>query len=63
MDRLGELVDQMAEAVKSGREVIVVTSGAIGVGMSRLGPTERPKTIPEKAGRGGCRSRVVDGEL
>ena len=48
MDRLGELVDQMAEAVKSGREVIVVTSGAIGVGMSRLGLTERPKTIPEK---------------
>lgn len=46
--RLEELVNQMAGAVKAGRELIVVTSGAIGVGMSRLGLEERPRTIPEK---------------
>jgi glutamate 5-kinase len=48
MHRLEKLVGQMAEAARDGREVIVVTSGAIGVGMSRLGLLERPKTLPEK---------------
>lgn len=48
MGRLEKLIRQMADAVNEGREVIVVTSGAIGVGMSRLGLEERPRTIPEK---------------
>lgn len=48
LERLGKLVRQMADAVSEDREIIVVTSGAIGVGMSRLGLPERPKTIPEK---------------
>jgi glutamate 5-kinase len=38
----------MADAVRKGYEVILVSSGAIGVGMNRLGLKERPKTMPEK---------------
>lgn len=48
LGHLQKLVRQMADIVNEGREVIVVTSGAIGVGSSRLGLRERPKTIPEK---------------
>jgi len=35
-------------AIRPGREVVLVTSGAIVSGMSRLGFTERPRSIPEK---------------
>ncbi|MEW5952268.1 MAG: glutamate 5-kinase [Bacillota bacterium] len=42
------LVRQMADLYNSGREVILVTSGAIGVGLGKLRYTGRPKTIPEK---------------
>lgn len=48
LDRLERLVRQICDVANEGREVLVVTSGAIGAGMSRLGLTERPKTIPEK---------------
>lgn len=46
--RMEKLVMQMADLYNSGREVILVTSGAIGVGLSKLRYTGRPKTIPEK---------------
>lgn len=48
LDRLERLVRQICDIANEGREVLVVTSGAIGAGMSRLGLTERPKRIPEK---------------
>lgn len=48
LDRLERLVRQVADVANEGRQVILVSSGAIGAGMSRLGRTERPKTIPEK---------------
>jgi glutamate 5-kinase len=48
MSHLEGLVCQMADAVRKGYEVILVSSGAIGVGMNRLGLKERPKTMPEK---------------
>jgi glutamate 5-kinase len=35
-------------AARRGREVVLVTSGAIVTGMARLGLAERPRTIPEK---------------
>lgn len=38
----------MADLANEGREVILVTSGAIGAGASRLGLPQRPQTIPEK---------------
>lgn len=48
LDQLERLVRQVADVANEGRQVILVTSGAIGAGMSRLGLTQRPKTIPEK---------------
>ena len=35
-------------AARRGREVVLVTSGAIATGMARLALAERPRTIPEK---------------
>ncbi len=42
------LVQDLATLRKTGKEVILVTSGAISSGMSRLGMKTRPKTIPGK---------------
>ena len=39
--------EQLAELVKGGREVIMVSSGAIAEGMKRLGWATRPKAIHE----------------
>src|SRR5690606_17397191 len=46
--RMEGLVRQLADLANEGREVVLVTSGAIGAGMARLGMKERPRTIPEK---------------
>lgn len=45
MDRL---VRQLADLKNQGRRIILVTSGAIGAGMGRLGIEQRPKEIPAK---------------
>jgi len=47
-DRIGALADEVAALAKDGREVVVVSSGAIASGMARLGLTQRPRSIPEK---------------
>ncbi|MEK6666191.1 MAG: glutamate 5-kinase [candidate division NC10 bacterium] len=47
-DRIGALADELAALAKAGREVVVVSSGAIASGMARLGLTQRPRSIPEK---------------
>ena len=47
-EKMAGLVDQLAEVKRQGREVILVTSGAIRAGMERLGIAERPKTIPDQ---------------
>jgi glutamate 5-kinase len=39
---IGEWCRQMSLLVRGGREVIMVSSGAIAEGMKRLGWTERP---------------------
>ncbi len=44
--RVGAVVGQVASLVKDGRQVALVTSGAIGCGMSELGLRERPDTLP-----------------
>lgn len=48
LTRMGHLVRQIVDLANEGRDVILVTSGAIGAGMSRLGLTDRPTTIPQK---------------
>jgi len=46
--KLAELARQLAIVKKQGKDVILVTSGAIRAGMERLGINERPRTIPEQ---------------
>jgi glutamate 5-kinase len=41
-------VRDLADLHGAGKEIVVVSSGAVASGMTRLGRTERPKTIPEK---------------
>ena len=45
--RIGALVRGIAAAQKQGREMVVVTSGAIGAGMQALGLKKRPKLLPD----------------
>ncbi|MGB3765085.1 MAG: glutamate 5-kinase [Phormidesmis sp.] len=45
---LGRLVETLCELRSAGHQVVLVSSGAIGVGCARLGITERPKTIALK---------------
>lgn len=44
--RVGAITDQIATMVKEGRQVALVTSGAIGCGMAELGLKRRPTTLP-----------------
>ena len=44
---IGQWCEQLAALVKGGREVIMVSSGAIAEGMKRLGWATRPKAIHE----------------
>ncbi len=46
--KISHLVTQLATLMHGGKEVVLVTSGAIGAGMGVLGLTKRPETIPQK---------------
>ncbi len=46
--RIDALVDEIAAQHAAGREMVVVTSGAVAAGFMRLGLTQRPKLIPHK---------------
>lgn len=46
--RIEGLVRDLAALHDQGKEVVVVSSGAVAAGMTRLGLKERPKTIPQK---------------
>ena len=46
-EAIGQWCEQLAALSKSGREVIMVSSGAIAEGMKRLGWATRPKAIHE----------------
>ena len=47
LQRMRELVRQVAALRRAGREVVVVSSGAIGSGMEALGMKHRPTTVPD----------------
>ncbi len=47
-DQLNHLVAQLSLLHDEGYAVVLVTSGAVGVGMSILGYSTRPKELPEK---------------
>ena len=46
--RVEELVRVLSDLKNAGNEVILVTSGAIGVGAGKLGMTKRPSDMPTK---------------
>jgi glutamate 5-kinase len=46
--RIEALAGEIADLHAAGREVVVVTSGAVAAGVARLGIGQRPRTIPHK---------------
>lgn len=46
--RVEQLVKMLADLKNAGKDVILVSSGAVGVGVGELGLTEKPKDIPTK---------------
>ncbi len=47
LTRIQELADQIERLYASGRKVVLVSSGAIGAGMGRLGLRQRPTELPQ----------------
>lgn len=48
LERMERLVREIADLTNRGMEVVLVTSGAISAGVSRLGFSQRPITLPAK---------------
>ncbi|MZP30122.1 glutamate 5-kinase [Heliobacterium undosum] len=48
LEQMEKLVRQLADLSNRGHQVMLVTSGAVGAGMGRLGLEKRPKSVPEK---------------
>lgn len=46
--RIELLARTLSDLCHEGREIVLVTSGAVGVGMSKIGLSEKPKTTREK---------------
>lgn len=46
--KIESLVKDISLLKKNGKEIVIVTSGAIGAGMGRLGILTRPKDVPQK---------------
>jgi glutamate 5-kinase len=46
--RIKELTRDLAALSHGGKEIVVVSSGAVASGMTRLGVKDKPKTIPQK---------------
>lgn len=46
--QMGQLVAQIAQLRQAGREVVIVTSGAVGAGMGVLGYEKRPDSVAEQ---------------
>lgn len=46
-DRLRQWVDQVADLIEAGNEVVIVSSGAVAEGMKRMGWTQRPGSLHE----------------
>ncbi|MCD5397747.1 glutamate 5-kinase [candidate division NPL-UPA2 bacterium] len=46
--RIEKIVDEIVDLRRSNREVILVSSGAVGAGMRALGWKEKPRTLPGK---------------
>lgn len=47
LDRVGHLAEQISAIADTGRRVALVSSGAVGAGLGRLGLHRRPETLPQ----------------
>src|SRR3954468_8050182 len=47
-ERIGAIVDSLAGLRRAGREVLLVSSGAVGMGMRVLGLKERPRSLGDR---------------
>lgn len=45
LERIGSLAEQLTAVAESGRQIVLVTSGAVGAGMHRLGMNTRPTDV------------------
>lgn len=66
MRRVRALIRELALQVKKGREIVFVTSGAIGSGMEVLGMRQRPTSLPDlqmAAAVGQCRLMTLYSRL
>ncbi|MGL6225957.1 MAG: glutamate 5-kinase [Thermoguttaceae bacterium] len=45
--RIEQLTEELNQLILSGKKVILVSSGAVGAGMGRLGLKERPNVVPQ----------------
>jgi glutamate 5-kinase len=48
LSQMGQLVRQLAAQRRAGKEVVIVTSGAVGAGMGVLGFDKRPESLAEQ---------------
>lgn len=48
INRMEQLVRQLVDLENRNKEIVLVTSGAVGAGMGRLGVTDRPASIVER---------------
>src|SRR5215208_7916030 len=48
LSRFYSFIEAIADLKRSGREVLLVSSGAVGLGAERLGITRRPQLLPFK---------------
>lgn len=46
-ERIGHLADQFHRLIEAGRQIVLISSGAVGAGMSALGMTERPRDLAQ----------------
>ena len=61
-ERVASISEQIVRLVKGGRQVALVSSGAIGAGMADLGMKQRPQTLPElQASASVGQGRLVSG--
>ena len=48
LGRMEKLVRELTDLANQGREIVLVTSEAIAVGMDRMGKKKRPRSIPQR---------------
>ena len=48
LHRMERLAREISDISSMGREVVLISSGAVGAGLGKLNRAERPRTLPEK---------------